>query len=118
MSGGDRDAAARPLLLPETVASRYRAGDSLRTIARAYGVSRTNVVRRLMDAGVPTRSPWPELAEELAEHGPEIARRYAAGASLATLSRHFGLSTERVRRAVLENGGTIRGCNGSATPRA
>lgn len=97
-------AAGRPLRLrPQAVAAAYR--DRLLTVrqcAEMFGVSRTTIVKFLVDQGIALRRPGDGLDEEAV-----VSAYRDRGLSLAECGAHFGISPRRVT-ALLDRHGVPR----------
>jgi DNA-binding CsgD family transcriptional regulator len=105
------------------IVSRYRAGESLAKIARAYGTS-DNTVKRLLDQNGVQRRPAHEVFAKIPGKGPrglaeslpaeQIISRYREGASLAELAKAYKVSVGTIRRVMDARGEERR----SSAPRA
>ena len=89
----------------ETLASKYRAGQSLRAVAEALGVHHQTVAARLQQLGIPRRANEHKMN---ADDVVEAARRYIAGNSLTTVATAFGVDAATVRRELQRAGAAIR----------
>lgn len=98
----------------DEIVARYRAGETLKQIAAAYGSSDNTVKRLLQQQGAQLRTA--RQAAKLNERSDpereardgEIIDLYGEGASTVTLSKRYGLSTSAVRSILLRNGVTMR----------
>ncbi|WP_196810959.1 hypothetical protein [Arthrobacter sp. 35W] len=85
------------------IAARYQQGCSSRQLAEAYKVSKTSIVILLRESGIPIRRQG--LSDFKAD---DIAKHYAAGASLAAIGNVYGVSADTVRKLLLRQGITLR----------
>ncbi|WP_456077707.1 IS30 family transposase [Kineococcus indalonis] len=91
----------------DQVWSRWRAGESLRSIARSLGINRPASVRCFVAATGGVRRPARRRAAHqlsAAEH-EEISRGLAAKDSARSIARRLGRSASRVSRDVARGGG-------------
>jgi len=89
----------------ETLANKYRAGQSLRAVAEALGVHHQTVAACLQQLGIPRRANERKMN---ADDDIEAARRYTAGDSLATVASTFGGDASTVRRELQRAGTAVR----------
>lgn len=77
------------------LADGYRAGESVGTLAAAFGVHRTTVLGHLEKHGVAQRPNTRKLTDEAVA---VLAESYLAGKSMEGLGERFGVSTETIRK--------------------
>jgi hypothetical protein len=82
---------------PQTVIAAYRAGQSIGTISRAWGISTSVVWKLLADSGEPRRSRSEALrrAPANAVRDAAVVAAYRAGQSLDAVARESGISKTR-----------------------
>ncbi len=104
----------------EQVWARWRAGQSLRSIARSLGINRPASVRCLMAATGGVRRPARRRAAHQlsAAEREEISRGLAAKESTRSIARRLGRSASTVSREVARNGGRAGYRAGAAEARA
>jgi hypothetical protein len=105
-----KEAAARPVI--ESVRARriqvandvdelrlrYEAGATLVELGQHYGVSNVTILYRMRRAGIPRRPPGGLQKDLPKSEADELRRLYGAGATLAELARHYGVSESTVFR--------------------
>lgn len=79
------------------ITARYQQGWSSRRLAEVYGVSKTNIVILLREAGTPIRN---QCLGDCRADG--IIERYATGASLAAIGNEYGVAADTVRKLLLK----------------
>jgi transposase len=85
------------------VAERYLDGESTRSLARQFDISRETIRKYLSDQGVPMRPSIRKSALTL-EMKQEAAEAYEAGMTLQQIAEVFGVSYTTIRRALKELG--------------
>jgi uncharacterized protein (DUF433 family) len=90
----------------DSVVARYRAGESIATIAGSFGVSTRAVRNVLIERGVPFR-PHGRVAA-VAGREADVAAAYEAGASILELARQYGSSNRILARVLRDQGVTVR----------
>lgn len=87
--------------------AEYVEGDTVRELAARYDCSPGQIVAIVRASGVPLR---PRGARRVLDdrEAKQIAREYAAGASLGELAGRYGCAPGTIRRAVVEAGGALR----------
>ncbi len=89
----------------DEMARRYQAGESCAAIAAVMGTNAHAVWSRLMRSDVEMRRRGRVHGEGRLElPDSEIARRYRAGESTATIARSLGVSVNTVRGRLIEAG--------------
>jgi DNA invertase Pin-like site-specific DNA recombinase len=83
---------------------RYEAGATLVELGRHYGVSDVAILYRMRRAGIPRRTPWPAPKSLPKSEADELRRLYVAGATLAVLARHYGVSQSTIFRRMQRAG--------------
>jgi DNA invertase Pin-like site-specific DNA recombinase len=83
---------------------RYEAGATLVELGRYYGVSNVAILHRMRKAGIPRRTPWPAPKSLPKSEADELRRLYGAGATLAELARHYGVSQSTIFRRMQRAG--------------
>lgn len=86
------------------IASRYRAGETLQTIADGYGVSHVAVLAALRRRGVERRTRADYAWQDTPESRAEIIRLWHMGTSVANISRAVRTRDTNVSRVVREAG--------------
>jgi transposase len=88
---------------PHAIIAAYRDGQSLRQVARAYGLGVSTVVTILRRRGEPRRPvgqhPRPPTAAQR-QRDNAIRAAYRAGASMHGVARQLGISTSTVWRVL------------------
>jgi transposase-like protein len=87
------------------VSAAYKAGASVRALARQHGVSHTVIHRRLIKAGVemrPVGGPKGMTVPEAVQEA--VADAYEEGVPMAEIVAQFGVGDETVRRIADEAG--------------
>lgn len=87
----------------------YRAGSSVRALARRYVVNDVVISALLRDAGEPLHPggrSHPRFRSK--EEREELVFRYEAGASVAALAKQYGCTAPTIRNAILRGGGGLR----------
>ncbi|WP_432571129.1 IS30 family transposase [Kineococcus sp. SYSU DK005] len=99
---------------------RWRAGESLRSIARSLGINRPASVRCFVAATGGVRRPARRRADHQlsAAEREEISRGLAAKDSARAIARRLGRSASTVSREVARNGGRASYRAGTAEARA
>jgi transposase-like protein len=77
---------------------RYEAGATLVELGRHYGVSNVTILYRMRKAGIPRRPAGASQKDLPKPQADELRRLYGAGATLAELARHYGVSESTVFR--------------------
>jgi transposase-like protein len=77
---------------------RYEAGATLVELGQHYGVSDVTILYRMRRAGIPRRPAGGSQKDLPKSEADELRRLYAAGATLAELARHYGVSVSTVFR--------------------
>jgi hypothetical protein len=77
---------------------RYEAGATLVELGQHYGVSNVTILYRMCRAGIPRRPPGGRQKDLPKSEADELRRLYWAGATLAELARHCGVSGSTVFR--------------------
>jgi hypothetical protein len=77
---------------------RYEAGATLVELGQHYGVSDVTILYRMRRAGIPRRPPRAPQKDLPKSEADELRRLYGAGATLAELARHYGVSGSTVFR--------------------
>ncbi|WP_433227569.1 helix-turn-helix domain-containing protein [Actinomadura formosensis] len=110
---GAPDWEAFPIDLAE-LREWYEAGESIRGLARALGVSSNAVKMRLAQAGTTLRSREQPHRRRmvLPVPSPVLRRRYEAGESLYDLAAELGVVPATVKLRLLEAGTTMRPVGG------
>lgn len=80
----------------EDFATRYEAGDSIRTIARDNSLQYSLVRNRLLDAGVKLRRPGPPRKADTAHEQARAAELQSQGLTLRQIADVTGWSYGRV----------------------
>lgn len=102
-------APLNPLHLDDAI-TRYLAGEPMREILAATGVSNTTFHRERSRRGIPPR-------RHLVLPDAEIVAAYEAGESEYSLSRRLGVSRDALRKRLTEYGAQIRGRSQAGTNR-
>lgn len=92
----------------------YLDGDLVSMLAARYGIHRVTVSEHLRRRNVPTR-----VKGLLPSEAEASAVLYEEGYSLASIGKHFGVTANTVRNALLQSGTRLRGPNelqGGAVP--
>lgn len=96
-------------ILPPDAVERWRSGESLPTLAKAYGTSIPTLHRALREAGGTPAPPWTLPADAV--------DRYLAGAILKDLAAEYGTSGQTLGRRLQAAGVTLRGQQKTKTQR-
>ena len=83
---------------------RYEAGATLVELGRHYGVSNVTILYRMRKADIPRRPPGGSRKDLPKSEADELRRLYGAGATLADLARHFGVSESTIFRRMQRAG--------------
>jgi Mor family transcriptional regulator len=83
---------------------RYEAGATLVELGRHYGVSNVAILHRMRRAGIPRRPPGSAPKTLPKSEADELRRLYEAGATLAGLARHYGVSESTIFRRMQRAG--------------
>jgi AraC-like DNA-binding protein len=86
---------------------RYRAGETLRTLASDLGISRERLSRLLRERGVQFRLNSPTDGDIA-----EMIRSYQAGESLERIAEQLGFDAHTVRKHLLDGGFKTRDSHG------
>lgn len=110
-----------PLLPPETIASRYRAGESAGDLAAAAGINVAEIRAILIALGEELRPPLGTAHGRLDDRQfppTKIVQLYEEGATVQSLAKTLGVSREMIRTLLLKRGVKLRGRGGqpSAEP--
>jgi transposase len=79
------------------LAQRYRAGETAKALATAFGVDYSTALRVLTDQGIPVRQMG---RRENARRNVEILRKHADGIPVATLSKEYGISRQTIYKMI------------------
>ncbi len=104
----------------DQVWARWRAGESLRSIARSLGINRPATVRCFVAATGGVRQPARRRAghQLSALEREEISRGIAARESTRSIARRLGRAASTISREITRNGGRGRYRAGLAEARA
>ena len=110
-----------PLLPPETIASRYRSGESAGDLAKAAGIKLPEIRQILVALGEELRPPLGTAHGRLDDRlfpAKKIEQLYKEGASVQSLAKTLAVSREMIRTLLLKRGVKLRGRGGqpSAEP--
>ena len=110
-----------PLLPPETIASRYRTGESAGDLAEAAGINVAEIRAILIALGEELRPPLGTAHHRLEDRQfppKKIVQLYEEGATVQSLAKTLGVSRELIRTLLLKHGVKLRGRGGqpSAEP--
>jgi hypothetical protein len=83
---------------------RYEAGATLVELGQHYGVSNVTILYRMRRAGIPRRTPGPAPKNLPNSEADELRRLYEAGATLAVLAHHYGVSQSTIFRRMQRAG--------------
>lgn len=84
----------------------YMDGDQVSALAARYGIHRVTVSEHLRRRNVPTR-----IKGLLPSEAEASAVLYEEGYSLASIGKHFGVTANTIRNALLNSGTRLRGPN-------
>ena len=110
-----------PRLPPETIASRYRAGESAGDLAKEAGIKLPEIRAILVAFGEELRPPLGTAQGRLEDRWfspKKIVQLYEEGATVQSLAKTLGVSLEMIRTLLLKRGVKLRGRGGqpSAEP--
>lgn len=84
----------------------HMGGDLVSVLAERYGIHRVTVSEHLRRRNVPAR-----IKGLLPSEVEESAVLYEEGYSLASIGKHFGVTANTIRNALLQSGARLRGPN-------
>jgi transposase-like protein len=85
----------------------YKAGESIRTIARRLGIHTRRVTQVLDEAGLGWRHPGGKL-RFTGEEAAEFARAYQSGENLTQIGQRYGVTAKVVRDYLVRSGVQLR----------
>ncbi|MEU0834338.1 helix-turn-helix domain-containing protein [Streptomyces sp. NPDC005969] len=105
---GSQEQRGKLPLPEEEIVERYANGETLRSLATAYGIS-TGPIRRILAAHeTEMRDARPPTIEELGVSMKEVYRRHREGESGNALAAEHGISPRTVRRYLAEMNGDVQ----------
>jgi len=94
--------------LPEII-ERYKKGESLRLIAKHFGVRSKTISKELQKVGVFIKPAGQELSTfKTLDQKKKVLTEYESGKSLSDLAEKYGCSVNPIKRAIVEMGGQVR----------